>query len=304
MELDSQPNGNRVQEASLLGNGSDPPARLALAMAIHAFSARWLTLTAPDSGAAYSNEKLPCANEHHCRTLWHRARKAVCAHLTRPSYTAVLALHLVSITGAAIDHEETGIEDLCVETALLHTSKLWDNRSCATANVLPDGDAAVLGGNQDPARVAFRLGVFTDTAYAMTKRRPSILLPGNSGENKVWSQVRQRRELFDTSFRTLHSIVNPLATGVVEAILQHATACKSMCWWQVTRVQDVLFLHTTTQTVQQVVENAAREFKQHTEIFDPLLILLARDFMLLDHKYQLGYGNFHFVAFTLESTKS
>ena len=294
MGLDSQ-RKSKMSEAIILRGGLDRSAHLALAMAVNAFSARWLTIIDYDTGASPHDKKQPCANEHLCRTLWHKARQAVFALLTKPSHTAVLALYLVSVTGAAIGHDEPGIEDLCVETALLHTSKLWDDRSCALAgpaNVLPNDDEAVLGDKHDPARVAFRLGALTEITYAMTKRRRSILLPGNSGETKVWSQVRQRIQLFDASFRSLHSTVDRLAAPVVEAVLQHATACKAMCWWHVTRVQDVIFLHTTTQPVQLVVERAVREFKQYQEIFGPLLLLLARDFMLLDQRDQLGYGKF------------
>jgi hypothetical protein len=72
-------------------------------------------------------------------------------------------------------------------------------------------------------------------------------------------------------------------------ILQRATACKSMCWWTITRVQDALFNRMVDESVETALKTAVTEFRRFHDLFDPLMDICARDFMMLNHQNQLHY---------------
>ena len=294
---DSQPKRSEHDDEYLIDK--------AVISAVHAFAIRWLSTqdTVMDAdGESAGRMRMP--DEHIRNTLWHQATRAVYPAMTRPSYRSVLALHLVAITAPSIDHKDHGIETLCSEVSLSHHLhlKTASQRAepCLFSNdVAPSwdllrsyGDQQAAGEVTDRAKkqgTAYWLGIVSDTARSVTKCRPSILLPGRSGDTKVWNYVRQRTAMLDPSFRSLHGTQQPISDEVVATILQHATACKSMCWWTITRVQDALFHRIADESVEQALESTVTDFRQYHDLFDPLMEICARDFMILNHQNQLHY---------------
>ena len=278
----------------------------ALVSAVHAFSVRWLSFrdTIVDSNGN-SVERTRTPEEHIRNTLWHQASKAVYSVMTRPSYRSVLALHLVAITASSVDHKDHGIEDLCSEVSLSHHLRLKSTSQNSFPNVIstelipswerlpspqeqdksPD-ETAERASRQD---IAYWLGIVCDTARSLTQCRSSILLPGRSGDTKVWNYLRQRTANFDKSFRSLHGSQEPMSDEMVATILQHATACKSMCWWTMTRVQDALFHRMTDELVETALESAVQEIHRFHNLFAPLLDICARDFMIMNQRNQINY---------------
>lgn len=281
----------------------------ALVSAVHAFAVRWLSFrdTAVDSNGN-SVERTRRPDEHICNTLWYRATKAVYSVMTRPSYRSILALHLVAITASSIDHKDHGIEDLCSEVSLSHQLRLkslTQNRSLnlTSPDVTPLWDSTLpfLEQERSPEEsvertqkqdIAYWVGVVSDTSRSLTRCRSSILLPGRSGDTKVWNYLRQRIAIFDQSFRSLHGSQQPLSDEVAAAILQHATACKSMCWWTMTRVQDALFHRLTDELVETALESTVEEIRRFHDLFAPLLDLCARDFMIINQQNQISYRKY------------
>ena len=281
----------------------------ALVSAVHAFAVRWLSFrdTVIDSdGNSVETTRTP--EEHICNTLWHRASRAVYSVMTRPSYRSVLALHLVAITASSIDHKDHGIEDLCSEVSLSHHLRLKSTSQHPSFNVIssafippwqpippfqehdnPTDEAVERASKQD---IAYWLGIVCDTSRSLTQCRSSILLPGRSGDTKVWNFLRRRTATFDQSFRSLHGSQEPMSDEMMATILQHATACKSMCWWTMTRVQDALFHRMTDELVETALESAVQEIRRFHDLFSPLLDMCARDFVILNQKNQVNYRKY------------
>ncbi len=278
----------------------------ALVSAVYAFSVRWLStqVTAKKHDGS-SVEKTRASNTNIRNTFWRQARKAIYPVMTRPSYRSILALHLVASTATAINHKDQGIEDLCCEVALSHHLRLrsgLQSHSMSTASTMTLSAQDMLSSLQVSPNIqehvvehahmqdmAYWLGVLSDTSRSLTQCRSSVLLPGQSGDLKVWSQVRQRTQVFDLSFRSLHHSQQSMSDEVVATILQNASAYKTMYWWTITRVHDALFHHTTDELIEVALERALQELRGFQDIFGPLLDMCARDFMILNQRNQVSY---------------
>ena len=274
----------------------------ALLKAIHAYSIRWIfTRNNPvqqsDNAPALgeSNTIRNLANE-----LWKEAYHLIPSVMSRPTYRSILALHLFSITPKPRGEEADHSSDLCLDVALNHHSHLrteWNIQQALSIsshwkqNHFHEPFLGTANGGeyihfQD---MMFWFGVVCDTKRTMSRCRSSILLPGLSGDEKVWVHVRQRLKDFNDIFQPVCHSIAPLLENTASIILQHASACKSMCWNSITVVQDTIFHQMIGIPLNVAVDRALKDFSYFQDVFSPLLNLCARDFMMMTDRNQISY---------------
>jgi len=133
------------------------------------------------------------------------------------------------------------------------------------------------------------LGILCDMSQSAIQKSPSVLLPGNSGDEKAWDFIRQRTVIFDRSFRILNSSLTPLPADIVVVLLQHASACKTMYFGCINQFRDSL----SQRNVDLILDHALKvsdERKRFHGTFDQLLAKCARDFLTMTLESQLNYG--------------
>ncbi|KIX03975.1 uncharacterized protein Z518_07528 [Rhinocladiella mackenziei CBS 650.93] len=281
----------------------------ALMNAIYAYSARWLPLRSAIQDSAGSDATDAKRVEQDVRDhLWRRARTSMFSAMSRPSYRAVLALLLVSLTEMPLDNDDQGFNDLCSRMVLSHLNFLQSVHESPGLRplarhtmVLPlsalgitypvssqitDLDAEKRQHMQD---TIFWLGVMNDTRMSLMWQSPSLLLPCEFGDRKVWNFIRQRTVIFDNSFRTLHGSQIPLDPRVVTILLQHASACKTMYLSVINRFCDALFHHNVSDTVEEAAQRIIDESARFHDVFDDLLSICARDYLTMPKRSQLNY---------------
>lgn len=227
--------------------------------------------------------------------------------MSRPSYRSVLALMLFGFTEMPVDTDDHGLNQLCSDALFSHLnylrSPLQSRASrplCDFNTVLPPnpGQASVPtpelmdDGRESQKHMrgnVFWLGVIVDTTRSLLQQRPSILLPGRSGDEKVWNFIRQRTIIFDQSFRSLHGSPLPLTRDVTTTVLQHASACKTMYLGMMNQFFDAV-LNYPPEFVEDAAERVVVESRRFHNAFDQLLAMCARDYMTMSGLSQLNYS--------------
>ena len=293
------------QNAQKREEDADTIINRALNSAVYAYSVRWLLLgdveqnQDPDSRKKFLSLKQELSGK-----LWRQARQHIHAVMSRPSYRSILALYLFAIIPSSCDKDGDCIEDLCFEASLNHQNylrsralmkdqhpdsvlSLLENRSSSTTR---DASSSNQMEHKCMMDIAYWFGAISDTTRSLSRCRPSIMLPGRSGEGKVWAAVRQRTEAFESEFGSLATLRAPLSDSKVVVILQHAFAFKMLVWAAIIRVQDALFHQMSEITLEEAVATVRTESNRFEEVFFPLLSICQRDFMLLSRTTQMSYS--------------
>ena len=295
-------------------SGDDGSINRALLYAIYAFSVRWLHPTDnkqnqdPETRSRFIALKKELSDN-----LWSEARNRMYAVMSRPSYRSILALYLFAIIPSSSRKGGDNIEDLCLEASLNQQNYLSSKAQMPSTH--HDSIATLLGGGpfsstkiafaqanaplnaekieyQSMANLALWFGIISDTTRALTRCRPSILLPGCNGEAKVWAAVREHTQAFEKQFSSLRGLRTPLLDDQVIGILQHAFAFSTLVWAAITRVQDALVYQISGTSAAEAVDAVRKESNKFEETFGKLLCLCQRDFMLLNRTTQMCYGKY------------
>ncbi|RDW57124.1 hypothetical protein BP6252_13870 [Coleophoma cylindrospora] len=276
----------------------------ALMSAVYAFSARWLPPEHFRNSTSTTDEELQETKAAFLETIWARAQSDVSRVMTMPSYRSILALYLFGITPTSLKNRATQFSNLCLEVHLSHYIKLRSLSSISTQT-----RTRCLGGgsyndlslqssdslNRDALErahledTAFWFGIVCDTSRCLLKFQSSILLPGLTGDTKVWNLVRKQIEGFDTIYRHMQTSRTVLSDKDVLAIIQYGSSCKTLCWAAISHVQDTFIHHMTGLTPAIAIEKAMTELDRFEDVFGPLLDHIARDYLLLGEKSRVGY---------------
>lgn len=136
---------------------------------------------------------------------------------------------------------------------------------------------------------SYWFGIVFDTSKCVINCESSVLLPGATGDKKVWALVEQRIKDFDSLYRSQQSSQEAISDITALTILQHASSCKALCFMAINRVQDVLFYHTTDISLEEAIEKAVLEINRFEQVFIPWIDKLARDYLLLNDELQIAY---------------
>ena len=283
----------------------------ALRYAIYAYAIRWLPLRSANVKVHGYEQSESQNREEEVRVhMWYQAKQAILPALTRPSYRSILALILFTLTEMPATDPDPGFSQLCNQALFGHVNALrslmtWDigsyfseEQSTSPIRQVHQGSPIIRGRrmvleencNQERSNV-FWLCVVSPCSRALVQQHSSLILPGNAGNEEVWGFIRQRTEIFTYSFGTLKGSQDPFPAGVVEVILQHATACKTMYMGVINQLCDSLFYHKllpVEETAQGVLDEATR----FRNVFDHLLSICARDYIYLSEVCRLNYGEF------------
>lgn len=276
--------------------------------AVYAYSSRWIPLRASFTtsiGSHHPQRSRQLAQELQDQ-LWHKARFHILPAISNPSYRSVLAMLLFSLTEMPAHNDDPGINSLCAQTLLSQfhrlqplTAHLSRQPLSASTRVSPfayDTTQLVVHQGQDGIDQRYRhlrdsmlwLGILCDMSQSATHKVPSVILPGNSGDEKAWDFIRQRTVIFERSFRVLNNSLTPLAEDVVVVLLQHASACKTMYYGVINQFRDSL----SQRNVELIVERAGKvadERQRFHGVFDQLLAKCGRDFLTMPLASQLNY---------------
>lgn len=259
----------------------------ALIRAIYAFSIRWLHLRSPSQPHETRNLQTQLESN-----LWHCAAELMHAIVSQPCYRSILALQLFSETTVPADAHDEGIAELCQTASLAHYMKLYPASLLNEPRFLSSKVAGAA--KEDPKHLpmqdtALWLGCISDVARSIRSHRPLMLLAGRSAETKVWGYIKERAHVFDNSFKHLHSTPEVLPPEVVSIILQNASACKTMFWWNVVRVRNALYDPAGDESVTQTMDKALQEYHHFQGVFAPFLDICSRNFQTLGQEAQLHY---------------
>jgi len=305
--LDRTPNRSHNPSVSdEIERSADCIINRALIYAVYAYSVRWLDLSENQHHQhPQSQRKLAHLKEELANSFWLQARKQIYLVLSRPSYRSILALYLFAMIPSSPRNSGDNLEDHCIEAALSHHSYLNSRRAQKPFNARDSItsllESALLSGtgpySSQPdsppdademerlsmSSLAYWFGIVSDTTRALTRCRPSILLPpGCDSETKVWTPVRNRTQTFKMQFDPLRQLQAPVREDQLTEILQHALAYKTLVWASITRVQDALVHQMSGISLAEAVDAARKERNAYQEIFGNLLCLGLRDFVLLN----------------------
>ena len=282
----------------------------ALRYAIYVYASSWL----PSPDIAQRGQDANAIQAQHQgyeirAHLWRRARAAILPAMSRPSYRSVLALMLFGFTEMPVDTDDHGLNQLCSDALFSHLNYLRSPLQSRASRPLCDFNTVLpLNPGQGPVPTpelvddghesqkhmrgnVFWLGVIVDTTRSLLQQRPSILLPGRSGDEKVWNFIRQRTVIFDQSFRSLHGSPLPLTRDVTTTVLQHASACKTMYSGMMNQFFDAV-LHYPPEFADDAAERIVVESRRFHNAFDQLLAMCARDYTTMSGLSQLNYSEF------------
>lgn len=256
----------------------------ALMSAVHAFSARWLPVDLFQK-AGRSDE---AARRRLMQVLWEQAHQNMLSILTLPSYRSILALYLFAITPSGTSAPMSTVSQLCYETSLRHylqlrlESRISIPRSSGTVD-----DYEELSHLEDSA---YWFGLVCDVSRSLLRCQCPILLSGPSSQASVWALVSAQVDEFALENGSRPFSTHLLSDEAVLKILQLGSACKTMTWASIVDVQDSLFYSRTSVGAQVALDFALGKLQQFETVFLPHLERIARDFVLLSEKSQLGYG--------------
>lgn len=302
--------------ATAATDGDGPIVRRALVHAVYAYSVRWLHLVTDDKEQdQVTHHRFTTRKQELSENLWTQARRHMYAVFSRPSYQSLLALYLFAIIPTAAHMQGDHLANQCLEASLSHQSSLTSVAQPSFSQqdsvirllnpgICPDVDMDLLGTDKHPmsdseeiksmVSVAYWFGIISDTTRALTRCRPPILLPGASGDAKVWAHVRQRVQEFQQqySYLKIYQWRTPFSDDQVLTILQYAFAMKTSVWAAITRVQDAMVHQLSGISLADAVDAARKESNRFEEVFGQLLCMCQRDFLLLNRNTQMCYSKF------------
>ncbi|OBT67854.1 hypothetical protein VE03_02576 [Pseudogymnoascus sp. 23342-1-I1] len=222
----------------------------ALMSAVHAFAARWLSISHFRKPGETSTRDSIVMKECFVESLWQRAHNDVLPILTRPSYRSILALYLFGITPTSLGNKDRSASDLCLETSLRHYIKLRAEARITTHRILSESV---------PTAVDAHINV-AETAALKSQEEYSHL-----ADTAYWFGI-------------------------------YGSACKTLFWKAISRVQDYFVYQTTDLSLDQVMANVIGAMNQFEDVFGSLLDQCARDYLLLTEKSRISYFllSFHF----------
>ena len=94
--------------------------------------------------------------------------------------------------------------------------------------------------------------------------------------------------IFDQSFRVLRNSASPLPQDVAEVVLQHASACKTMYLALINQLSSA-FIQEDPSARESAAQELSEESQRFYEVFDHLLAMCARDYILLSPQCRLNY---------------
>ncbi len=289
----------------------------ALVHAVYAYSVRWLRLADDNTNQVLEmRQKFAAQKKELCENLWGQARKQMYTIMSRPSYRSILALYLFAIIPTSAQRPGDNISDLCLEASLSHQNylstrpqapfspedslmSLLNSESFSSAGNISQSKGLPLEVENEEHKsmtnVAYWFSIISDTTRALTRCRPSILLPGSTGEAKIWAAVRQRTRDFEQQYRSLkvYQWRTPFSDDQVITILQYAYAMKTLVWAAITRVQDALVHQISDTSLSEAVDAARKESNRFEEVFGQLICMCQRDFLLLNRTTQMCYSKSH-----------
>lgn len=271
-------------------DGNSESINQALLSSVHAYTARWLPVEPPNAGA----EDMLKMKLDLLRDLWSRCSQKIQPAMARPSYTSILALHLFGNTPTPSQSEERRMSELCLGIALQHYTTMSvlagaSSRISITSSIITESprlqDIAAMEHAQ-MEDTAYWFGIVCDTSRSLIACQPSILLPTTAAESKIWASVQQEISAFQHRAESQHwkdSRV-PMSIERLYSTVGNGSACKTMVWSAISKVQDALFLRLTDISVEEAINNALREMDRFEQAFGALLGLCRRDFTLLNEK--------------------
>ncbi|OHE90788.1 hypothetical protein CORC01_13928 [Colletotrichum orchidophilum] len=252
----------------------------ALMSAVHAFSARWLPMSLfEDAG-----QRSEVGRRRLMQALWNQAHRDALLILTLPSYRSILALYLFAITPSLGPADSQMVSQLCYETSLRHYLHLRIKTRIST--ILPGTEREEFGHLEDSA---YWFGLVCDISRSLLRCQPPVLICGPSSQARVWALVSHQVDDFAAYTTGNGPTTDLLSDAMVLKILQLGSSCKTMCWASVTDVQDSLFYNRTSLTPQAALKFCFSKLRQFETVFGPHMERIARDFILLNEKSQLGY---------------
>lgn len=259
--------------------------------AIYAFASRWLPVAeiSPGQEAVIKSSHLALRSQ-----LWDLARQHVLVAISHPTYRSALALHLFAASGAAKHPHFDTLVDGCHDISAQHHERMRVQtlEFCAS-------DFAFFSRHSHPnpgsdvdythvRDILYWSGVLADVWRTTLYFRRPILLPGRLGESRVWIHVREHLAAFDRAFDTLRQTRDAITDALAMVILQHASACKSMFWYSVSKVQDSLVHHIIDDPPDMTFGNSMKEKVAWERMFGSLVGLLERDYLMLNAQSQLS----------------
>ena len=274
-----------------------------LRYAVYAFAARWLPFRqAFRIKHGVSDEEAQKMERDVRSRLWRRARSSMYAAMTRPCYRSLLALFLFCFTEMPIDNDNPGFGHLSCEILFSHFNhmrapntrkKRWDTLSEYTTVTRSDPGLQIpVSAEVEHLRDSmFWLAVICDSTRSMLQLSPSVVLPGRSGDAKVWDMIRRRNTIFDKSFKGLHDSALPLSDDVVNIVLQHSVACKTMHIGMINQFFDAVFHNkSSSEAIEEAAQRILDECNRFHDSLRDLLALCSRDFSTMTVGNKLTYG--------------
>jgi hypothetical protein len=278
-----------------------------LMSAVYAYSARWIFLE--DLSRAQdepSRDKVRRVRQDLAANLWTQAQRWLPTALSTPCYRSILALHLLGNAVEPVARDRHGVGSACLQASLNHFVHLRSQKRQMSVPTNPFSALVVSrtaddGSEEQPYSrytaheldamedLAYWFGAIADTSRAVLQYSPSIMFPGNSGDDKVWSIVRTKIVSFNESNQNLHEARAPLSDKQVIEIIQNAFSSKMYCWAAIARVQDSVLHNTTPTSLTESLGMIQKANNQFEDIFTHLLDLCRRDFMLLSPTVQMSY---------------
>lgn len=271
----------------------------ALISAVHAFSARWLPVSRFGKGDGVEIHQLRARKEHFLLQIWNRAHKDVIEVLTRPSYRSILALYLFGTTPAA-KAQDRQIADHCFETGLRHYLHLRARFSSVTGEH-DSGNQMNMHLREHPTEeqadrefkhledAAYWFGIVIDGSRSLIRYQPSVLLSGLQGDSLVWTPIKHQTEALRLASESLQASKAVLTDETITTMIQHGSACKTLFWKTVSRIQDYLFYHTVEASLEDLLKGAKEEMTRFETVFNPFFDQCARDWILLSEKSRLSF---------------
>lgn len=291
---------------------SDEDRRIdtALRHAVYAYACRWLPFQTAFQHEHHRTETRAKQMEEEVRShFWRQARASIQAAMAQRSYRYILALFLFTSTEMPADEADYGFYHLCFE-ALFSTLKYmrlpiqkqkyhplseyttvvpFNNKAISCDSLSPDS-VADLGSELDHLRDAmFWMGVIVDSTRSLVQQCSSVILPGRSGDGKVWDLIRQRNVILGQSFRVLHASPLPLGQDVTDIVLQHSLACKTMYFGVLNQFCDAA-IHDKSQSIDDAAQRVLEESRRFHDTLDQLLNLCARDYLSVKLATRLNYS--------------
>jgi hypothetical protein len=297
----------RPSKLSNIRNKADSILDHALRYAIYAYAVRWLPLRSAFEASSQVDATKASQQQQEIREqLWCKARQTATSALTRPTYRSIVILLLFTLTEMPINCDDPEFSQLCSHTLLSFFNCL--RSPFKPPKILPlSQSTTAVPHSQDALEYTmprqrhnkdmkyqllqdsiFWLGVLCDTSWALIHQTQSVILPGRSGDKKVWDLIRQRTVIFDQSFRVLHDSLLPLSPDIIVVVLQHASACKTMYSGVVVQFCDSVF-HHNVESVESAARQVSEESRRFHDVFDRLLALCARDYLAISPESQVNY---------------